>query len=189
MRGKKGLFDPYKRNFIYWSSTQTLYSVSVAWGTDFGVGIVLGYNKISKRLVRCVRGGSPEQQAVLKRKPESKQSAKSPAGTVTDTSTGLMWQKKPDGRKRIWSVAKRYCRNLTLNSYADWDLPSKNVLVDMRGKKGLFDPYKRNFIYWSSTQTLYSVSVAWGTDFGVGIVLGYNKISKRLVRCVRVMTK
>ena len=150
---------------------------------------MLNHSKVNRHWVRCVRGGSPEQQAVLKRKPESKQSAKSPAGTVTDTSTGLMWQKKPDGRKRIWTEAKRYCRDLTLNSYADWELPSKNVLEDMRGKKGLFDPYKRNFIYWSSTQTLYSVSVAWGTDFGVGIVLGYNKISKRLVRCVRVMTK
>jgi hypothetical protein len=103
-----------------------------------------------------------------------------------------MWQKKPDGRKRIWAEAKRYCRDLTLNSYADWELPSRNVLEDMRGKKGLFDPSKRNFIYWSSTPILYNVSAAWGVDFGVGIgiVQGYSsKTSKRLVRCVRVMTK
>ena len=91
-------FDPYKNDDYYWTSSVYYPNQKYAFLVNFGTGHSRSDTKRLKLFyVRCVRGGSPEQQAVLKRKPESKQSAKSPAGTVTDTSTGLMWQKKPFG--------------------------------------------------------------------------------------------
>jgi hypothetical protein len=44
-------------------------------------------------------------------------------GTVTDTETRLMWQKKDDGKQRTWDEAQNYCKKLTLGGYKDWRLP------------------------------------------------------------------
>ena len=111
-----------------WSSTS--YDTSYAWVLGFSNDYASFNPKTFSGYVRCVRGGQ-QNQAVIKPKP----STTSSSGTVIDRSTGLMWQKRPDGRKRKWKAAKRYCRNLTLAGYSDWELPSKNVLKDMRGKR------------------------------------------------------
>lgn len=59
-------------------------------------------------------------------------------GTVTDTCTGLMWQKDTadvdgDGRstdadRLIWCEALEYCTNLTFAGYDDWRLSSVREL-------------------------------------------------------------
>ena len=43
-------------------------------------------------------------------------------GTVTDTITGLMWQKSDGGEMTIEN-ARTYCSTLTLAGYSDWRLP------------------------------------------------------------------
>lgn len=44
-------------------------------------------------------------------------------GTVTDTKTGLMWQKADAGTMN-WETAIAYCKKLMLAGHSDWRLPS-----------------------------------------------------------------
>jgi hypothetical protein len=46
-------------------------------------------------------------------------------GTVTDTATGLMWQK---GVELATTKAAKYCTDLSLGGYADWRLPTVKEL-------------------------------------------------------------
>ena len=52
-------------------------------------------------------------------------------GTVTDTTTGLMWAAKDNGEDISWHDAKRYCENLTLGGYSNWRLPTQNELESL----------------------------------------------------------
>lgn len=108
-----------------------------------------------------------------------------PPGTVFDISTGLMWQKKPDGVRRTWKEAKRYCRDLSLGGYSNWELPNKIVLADIFSKKEIFDSYEQSSFYWSSTNAGGTRNYALGVYFSVGQVdSGYVR-SSYLSRCVR----
>jgi hypothetical protein len=49
-------------------------------------------------------------------------------GTVTDSATGLMWQKADDGILRNWENALLYCENLSLADHSDWRLPNAKEL-------------------------------------------------------------
>jgi len=48
--------------------------------------------------------------------------------TVLDRTTGLEWQRIPDGTKRTWSEAIDYTDALNLSGFSDWRLPQKNEL-------------------------------------------------------------
>jgi len=113
-------------------------------------------------------------------------------GTVTDTVTGLMWQKQDDDTERTWDQACTYCNNLTLAGYSDWRLPSKKELMSIVNY-GTYNPaidetyfpgtHASN--YWSSTTYAYDTSHAWVVYFGYGYVYSYYKSSTLYVRCVR----
>ena len=115
------------------------------------------------------------------------QLAKAPTGTVTDSSTGLMWQKKPDGKQRNWDDAKNYCRNLIHGGFSDWKLPNGKELRQVLRKKQIFDPYKISgkwdSSFWSSQTASYLN--AFLVNFGTGKSISYEKRSKLYVRCVR----
>ena len=59
-------------------------------------------------------------------------------GTVTDSATGLVWQKCSNGMNATscsgsvstltWSSAITYCEGLTLGGRSDWRLPNINEL-------------------------------------------------------------
>ena len=49
-------------------------------------------------------------------------------GTVTDTDTGLMWQKATAPGTYTWEQALLYCENLNLGGYRDWRLPTVKEL-------------------------------------------------------------
>ena len=134
-------------------------------------------------------------------------------GTITDNSTGLMWQQKEDGEKRIWNDSLSYCKSLSLVDKSGWRLPEINEL------KGLLDRTKSNPVidtnyfpeakpspYWSVTNnTVASItgtlsiidgksfpaenaSVTFnvkGIDFGNGHLSYYDNDEKHFVRCVR----
>ena len=131
--------------------------------------------------MRCVRGGLQNQGAM---RPKSESTEAQP-GTVTDSSTGLMWQKKPDGKQRDWQNAKWYCEGLSLGGYSDWVVPNMDVLWDMLDKKDLFDPFELEQWYWTSTSKSKDFSSAWSVGFHYGYAEYYSKNSGGYVRCVR----
>ena len=52
-------------------------------------------------------------------------------GTVTDSVTGLMWQKAPNPVSYTWQGAIDYCESLELADYDDWRAPSLKELFSI----------------------------------------------------------
>ncbi len=79
-------------------------------------------------------------------------------GTVTDTGSGLMWQKATAPGTYNWQEALSYCENLSLTGHSDWRLPNRNELhslVDYSRYNPAIDPLlASNTVlssnYWSS---------------------------------------
>ena len=61
-------------------------------------------------------------------------------GTVTDQTTGLMWQKDPNGHvKATWDDARQGAAGVTTGGYTDWRLPTIKELyslIDFNGVTG-----------------------------------------------------
>ena len=81
-------------------------------------------------------------------------------GTVSDTTTGLMWQKATAPGTYTWQQALAYCENLVLpaGGYSDWRLPDRNELQSLvdysRYNPAINTTYFPNTVasyYWSST--------------------------------------
>ena len=103
---------------------------------------------------------------------------------VIERTTGLMWQKKPDGLERNWKDAKLYCQKLSLGGYSDWRLPNESVLMKMIKNKMIFDKFLRDHWYWSSTISTVVLNKAIYVDFNYGDMGGTWKGSVLYVRCV-----
>ena len=180
----KHLFDPFKRqdwDSLYWSSTNDVLLTTHSLRMHFSSAEVSSNTKAGNNYVRCVRGGWGQQES------ESKQSAWSPAGTVIDSSTGLMWQKKPDGIERNWQNAKWYCEGMTLGGYSDWVLPTKESFPGFEEQKQLFPEERRNNRFWTNSKdafgenayTLVFTPITYDRDQFAGILEEHH------VRCVR----
>lgn len=117
-------------------------------------------------------------------------------GTVIDNVTGLMWQRQDDNVTRDWAAVWTYCAGLTLATFTDWRLPTKQelqTLIDYGRSNPAIDsiafPGTEASGYWSSTSDasgggLYS----WVVNFSNGYVNSYNEYnnsSSYYVRCVR----
>jgi len=81
-------------------------------------------------------------------------------------------------------TAASVCRDLTLNGYNDWFLPSINELVEMGFVLSSKGPvrFKKNWV-WSSTQS--TPGSAWHMYFYNGVVNYDHKFYIKLVRAVR----
>ncbi len=113
-------------------------------------------------------------------------------GTVTDTGTGLMWQKADDGTVRSWSDASTYCDNMVVGGYEDWRIPRVDELTtiaDYSRYSPAIDPAFQSkpsyYWYWSSSTYAGNTGSAWGVYFDNGSTNEYNKSSTHYVRCVR----
>jgi hypothetical protein len=105
----------------YWSSTAHAYYKNSAWlmyFSDSYVEVGWGY-KSNSRYVRAVRGSNSTNNLV-----------DNGDETVTDTETGLMWQKATAPGIYTWQQALAYAEGLELPSggYSDWRLPNRNEL-------------------------------------------------------------
>lgn len=98
-------------------------------------------------------------------------------GTVTDTCTGLMWQKDSgiNGDVITWCAALGYCENLELGGHDDWRLPNVRELQSLvdygRGNPSInpvFDVLAT--AYWTSTFGAAVPEGAWIVRFSGGIV-------------------
>jgi hypothetical protein len=132
--------------------------------------------------VKCVRGG------LLPYGPFTDNGD----STITDSSTGLMWQNNMPTIWPDWATALGYCEGLSLGGYTDWRLPNVKELISLAP---LYDPWVsvRTNAYWSSTTQLstplsyydeaYRVDVVAGGIDGLTCCRSFTDLAG--VRCVR----
>lgn len=138
---------------------------------------------------------------------------------LTVTIDGIMYQNEPftskdenyynkgfneGGRVWRWENAKKYCEDLTLNSYNDWKLPNDNELVKLLIKKqnvnhrGYKYYIKKDFLnnmpiyetkyypnlkFWTSLEK--NSRSALFVDFYSHVVDWHYKNNKNYVLCIR----
>lgn len=96
-------------------------------------------------------------------------------GTVTDTITGLMWQKTDGGEMTVENAAI-YCDTLTLGGYTDWRLPNCHELYSILNHNRVNPAMDiNNFTtttaeyWWSSQRQNNDPTKVWATNAGGGV--------------------
>ena len=96
-------------------------------------------------------------------------------GTVTDSITGLMWQ-KGDGGEMTYDNALVYVDTLTLGGYTDWRLPeaheSFSILNHQHANPALDPavfPNTSADYWWTATRQVNDSTKIWVTNAGGGI--------------------
>jgi hypothetical protein len=183
-------YFPHTKSSNYWTSTiSALETDNSVWISDFssGLGVRLSYIFVSC-FVRAVRG-----ETVIKNFIDNSD------GTISDATTGLMWEQKTDDGgiqdkdiTSTWEEALVYCENLSSGRYNDWRLPNINEIqsiLDYEHAEPAIDIlYFPNTIwsaYWSATTRANDVYSAWGVNAGYGNVSSRNKSFLYYVRAVR----
>ena len=175
----------------FWSSSTYVHSTSYAWHVNFYYGHVYdGYKTYSDGYVRCVRGSTLPASSF-------QSSTVNGDEIVTDTKTGLVWQKSYVSGKN-WQGALSYCETLTYAGYSDWRLPDKNELASLVNYKKYGPasdfPDMPSRYFWSSSTDVSGTSYAWivafnngSVDFDDGVMDdSYGKAGNYYsVRCVR----
>jgi len=112
-------------------------------------------------------------------------------GTITDTSTNLMWQ-KTYGFDVTWDTANSYCTQSGTGGHFDWRMPTLTelqLLVDPKYSWPCIDPVFACYYgeYWTSSVVGGS---AWTVDFtegGAGL-LPKSRSVRVSIRCARGAT-
>lgn len=87
------------------------------------------------------------------------------------------------------SYAAGLCANLVItngdNDYGDWYLPSKDELNLLYLQKDIVDGLTTKGVYWSSTESKYSNTLAWGQFFDKGIQREFSKFTIPRIHAIR----
>ena len=113
--------------------------------------------------------------------------------TVTDTCTGLMWQKETPCCTFSWQESLHYCEDLKLAGHSDWRLPNIRELqsiVDYGRYRPATDPVfgTEPSWYWSSTSHENPATYALRVNFDGGDAPYGLKTEEYHVRAVRSVT-
>ena len=119
-------------------------------------------------------------------------------GTVTDTWSGLMWQRCSLGQTwngstctdidghglYTWQIALHRAERNSFAGYSDWRLPNRKELRSIVAYNAYYPAINRTVFpntlsryYWSSSPNAYDIIGAWGAwivDFKYGYVEGYS---------------
>jgi hypothetical protein len=167
----------------YWSSTTFSYNTSHAWYVYFSNGVVNDYDKTIREYVRAVHGAQNVSNLIDNND-----------GTVTDATTGLMWQQvDADAVGMDWEAALNYCESLELAGFDDWRLPNVKELLSISDfqehepaiDQTIFPNTKNRGTYWSSTTYANTTSWAWGIFISWGSPSWSEKSDLNYVRAVR----
>jgi hypothetical protein len=173
----------------YWSSTvyvgKVMNNQTAVFGVNFGDGRIKGYGLQNPtgemhQFVRYVR--SNPSYGINDFEDNGN-------GTITDHSTGLMWQKSDDSNVRNWEQALDYAETLDFAGHDDWRLPNPKELqsiVDYTRAPDAADPSKRTAAidpiftctemeswYWTSTTHHDGPSNGWAAYVCFGIGYGW----------------
>jgi hypothetical protein len=157
---------PQTQMAAYWSSTIYQYDPDKMWYTKFSYGTNHQSAQSSPKYVRAVRGRYPWPQDRFKKNDDH---------TITDTTTGLMWQEQLADTKKSWDDALSYCEDLELSGYNDWRLPNFKEILSIADYQryspavdtDFFDNIKSSY-YWTSTTAAQFPGFAWGIFFRNG---------------------
>lgn len=184
-------YFPNTQSDLYWTANTYNMQKPFIWGLFFGLGSGICYTPSSDRFVRAVRGGANRKFGAA----DPSRFTDNNDGTVTDTVTGLMWQKGENDRMD-WFSALKACRDMRLAGHDDWRLPNikeLNTILNLDYTSGWWY-YKTHFPadglqppllhYFSSTP--YEGIYVWVTNFCFGYDGYYaSKNAKLLFRAVR----
>jgi murein DD-endopeptidase MepM/ murein hydrolase activator NlpD len=166
----------------YWTATTLLGPGKAAWKVSFMNGQVGVGGENDHAYVRAVRG----RALVFGHFRDNGD------GTITDMTTGLMWQ-QTETEAMTWEKALAYCQMLNLGGYGDWRLPNIRELLSLVDESRIQPAISTTFfsgcrpsIYWSSTTQTEHPAFAWYVDFKEGSVpSGTYKGRSHYVRAVR----
>lgn len=113
-----------------WSITEyvgkTMKNDDTVFGVNFVDGRIKGYPKYNPRTgnpnkmyFRFVRGNPDYGKNIF---------INNKNGIISDSATGLMWQKSDSKQGMPWADALMYAENLKLGGYSDWRLPNAKEL-------------------------------------------------------------
>jgi hypothetical protein len=92
-------------------------------------------------------------------------------GFWTDTSTGLMWAGRDNGKDVSWKSALKYCRDLRLAGYSDWRLAALSELEGIYDKNAnapglarLGGPAKGSDFTWHVKGNLFLTGNQWSSE-------------------------
>ena len=104
-------------------------------------------------------------------------------GTMTDTKTGLMWQ-KAEIESKTWKEALAYCEPFEIAGHSDWRLPDIYELQAIADYRTAF-PDAMGGNYWSSTTHDSDSDYAWTLSFSDGNPYTIDKNKSYSMRAVR----
>jgi hypothetical protein len=182
---------PHSQIQLYWCSVTYEMQPYFAWVLFLGLGSATAVSKDSERHVMAVRGG----YNALFGCPDVSRFTDNGDGTISDSVTGLMWQ-KGENERMDWYDALNACQEMDLGGYQDWRLPNikeLNTILNLTHQDGWW--YFRDFFpaedlqppllhYFSSS--VFQKTYAWVTNFNFGYDGYYaSKNARLLFRAVR----
>lgn len=168
---------PDEANLVYWSNSLSDQTDGRPMTVNFSTGQTEFKNGDQQLYVRCVRGplytdtlGIADNGVVL-----------------TDSASGLTWQKDTEATLFTWQEALEYAETLTFGGYSDWRLPNVRELY----KLAAYYPSSPNKTavagaetYWSSTSNASNPAQAWAVDFS-----GYDSLNNYLAGNIHPLFK
>jgi len=166
----------------YWTSSTYNNMNYSAWYVYFFYGADFSSGKSNLYHVRAVSGPKSREKLI-----------DNGNGTVTDLSTGLMWQQATAPGSHSWQNALSYCEDLSLGGYTDWRLPTIKELdsiVDLKQQLPAIDidyfpDTDSNEFYWTSTTYQRNAEYGYRIYFDYGGDGFFNKTDGGRVRAVR----
>jgi len=167
-----------------WTSKQYAGNTTQSWYVNFKYGYSQYASADTPYKVRCVRG-TPLPDSIF-----VETTASNGDVIVTDTVTGLIWQKTYV--TDMWHWALYYCENLTYAGKSDWRLPNKNELITLinydRANPASDFPGSPQQYFWSSSTDVDNTVLPWYVFFTSGVVSTgvFSKTDGHIsIRCVR----
>ena len=165
----------------YWTATTDPSSSSRCATATLKIGMMNYPGKTASYAAMAVRGSSPPPQF-----------RNNGDGTVSDISTGLMWQKN-SVQGISWQDALAYCSGLKLGGHSDWRLPDVNELISLvdysQSSPSIDEQYFTNTAlhYWSSTSYPTDPGKAYHVCFLRGRTEVYGKTDQGLSSHLRAV--
>jgi hypothetical protein len=112
---------------------------------------------------------------------------------VTDTKTGLVWQRAVPNATFTWQSALAYCQNLRLGGAGGYRLPTVKELATLVDETASAAPAidatafpsTAAAFFWSSTPLVDAPGKAWGVHFQKGNATTTTTPTTSRLRCVK----